>query len=111
MWAVRTSPVLTLTRRRTRRDWPYASIVRSQGGPSIDPKTLLHRVTLVPDIHVVRGQLWRPFRRQLIHTGNRNAIDVVVEDRPRIAAAIQGREAFTWCSRLQCCRRGRLEVV
>src|SRR4029434_3640442 len=46
---------------------------------------------------------------ELIHTRNRNTIDVVVEDCPGVAPAIGKCEAFAWHRRLQCCGRRCLE--
>jgi len=54
-------------------------------GDSVDANTLLHRIALVPDVHVERRQPGRPLRRHLIHAVNHHTIDVVVEYGPWIA--------------------------
>jgi hypothetical protein len=49
-----------------------------------DPKALLHRVALIPDVDVEGGEPRRPFRCEAIDTLAGNPVDVVVESRPRV---------------------------
>src|SRR3954465_4522170 len=70
---------------------------------SVDAKTLLHRVALVPDVDIVRCQLCRPLWRHLIHALDHHTIDVVVEDGPWVSAVCRV-ESLTRCGGLQCSR-------
>jgi hypothetical protein len=53
--------------------------------PLLDSKALLHREALVPDVDVKPGEPGRPPGCQGAHALGRDAIDIVVEDRPRVA--------------------------
>src|SRR5687767_1266689 len=77
---------------------------------SIDAQALLHRIALVPDVHVIGGQPGRPLRRQRIHAADDHTIDVMVVERPGVIAV--GRvQSFARRGRLQCRLCRRLEVL
>ena len=53
---------------------------------SVDAQALLHRITLIPDVQVIGSESVRPGRRQRVDALDDDAIDVVVEYRPRVFA-------------------------
>src|SRR6185436_2561030 len=76
----------------------------------IDSQALFHGVALVPDEYVEGRQLRGPFWGELAHALSRNAVDVVVENGPRVAQ-VSRVEALARLCGPKGLAGGRFEIV